>query len=79
VEKHNLPKFQKGSKVTFLLDLTGGGTLSASVDGKSFHQLFSGMLSVVQIVDPGGGFVPAVFFDYSNAKVRFLGFESVFA
>jgi hypothetical protein len=27
--KGNLPEFKKGSKVTFILDLTGDGTLSA--------------------------------------------------
>jgi hypothetical protein len=76
VVKLNLPKFQKGSKVTFILDLTGGGSLSASVDGKSFHQLFSNMLSVVRRVNPVGGFVPAVGLNLS--KVRFLGFERIF-
>jgi hypothetical protein len=70
--KDDLPTFQKGSKVTFILDLTGDGTLIASVDGNSFHQLFSGMLSAE------GGFVPSVCLPDSNAKVRFLGFESVF-
>jgi hypothetical protein len=30
--KENLPTFEKGLKVTFILDLTGDGTLSASVD-----------------------------------------------
>jgi hypothetical protein len=79
VVKTNLPKFQKGSKVTFLLDLTGEGTLSASVDGKSFQQLFGGMLSKVRSVNPEGGFVPAVTLVSAHQKVRFLGFESVSA
>jgi hypothetical protein len=52
VVKANLPKFRKGSKVTSILDLTGDGTLSASVDGKSFHQLFLNMLSKVRSVNP---------------------------
>jgi hypothetical protein len=73
--KMTLPTFQKGSKVTFVLDLTGEGTLSASVDGKSFHQLFSDMCSKVRSVDPEGGFVPAVGLNYAGQKVRFLGFE----
>ena len=75
----NLPKFQKGSKVTFVLDLTGVGTLSASVDDKYFRQLFLDMLSKVRIVKPEGGFIPAVGLDDSNHKVWFLGFEGVSA
>jgi hypothetical protein len=75
--KDNFPKFQKGSKVTFVLDLTGHGTLSASLDGKSFDQLFLHMLSKVRSVDPEGGFVPAVTLPCADQKVRFLGFESV--
>jgi hypothetical protein len=68
----------KGSQVTFLLDLTGDGTLSASVDGTSFHQLFSDMHSKVRSVNPEGGFVPAIDLNRSDQKVRvrFLGFES---
>jgi hypothetical protein len=57
----NLPKFQEGSKVTFILDLTGEGMLSASVDGESFHEFFSNMRSKVRIVKPEGGFIPAVY------------------
>jgi hypothetical protein len=78
VVKENLPEFKKGSQVTFLLDLTGDGTLSASVDGTSFHQLFSDMHSKVRSVNPEGGFVPAIDLNRSDQKVRvrFLGFES---
>jgi uncharacterized protein YecA (UPF0149 family) len=79
VKANDLPKFEKGSKVTFLLDLTGEGTLSASVNCKSFHQLFADMLSKVRSVDPEGGFVPAVTMLYADQKLRFLGFESVSA
>jgi hypothetical protein len=71
--KENLPTFQEGSKVTFILDLTGDGTLSASVDGKSFHQLFSDMRSKVRLVKEE--FVPALYLPYSDDRVRFLGFE----
>jgi hypothetical protein len=77
--KENLPQFQKGSKVTFILDLTGEGTLSASVDEKSFQKLFSDMLSKVRTVNPEGGFTPAVRLHNSDNRVRFLGFERVSA
>jgi hypothetical protein len=62
------PTFKKGSKVTFILDLTGEGTLSSSVDGTPAVQVFSNMLSKSK------GFVPAVSC-YGTGAVRFLGFE----
>jgi hypothetical protein len=62
------PTFKTGSKVTLILDLTGEGTLSASVDGNTAVQLHSNMLSKSK------GFVPAVSF-YGPGAVRFLGFE----
>jgi hypothetical protein len=62
------PKFKTGSKVTLILDLTGEGTLSVSVDGKPAAQLHSNLLSKPT------GFVPAVSIDRTGA-VRFLGFE----
>jgi hypothetical protein len=73
------PILRKGSKVTFILDLTGEGTLSASVDGNPFRRLFTDMLSKVRIVNPEGGFVPAVSLDDYRDRVRFLGFESASA
>ena len=57
--------------VTLTLDLTGSGTLSASVDGSADFQLFSDMLSVFC---GKAGFVPAVSVR-SHTVVHFLGFE----
>jgi hypothetical protein len=79
VVKDNFPRFKKGSVVTFVLDLTGDGILrsACSVNGKSFLKLFSDMLSKVRIVDPEGGFIPAVDLGNSDTTIRFLGLESV--
>jgi hypothetical protein len=68
------PKFRKGSKLTFILDLTGKGALSASVDGKTAVQLFSNMHSAFEDMDTKG-FVPAASIWRDNGRVRFLGFE----
>jgi hypothetical protein len=62
------PTFKKGSKLTLILDLTGEGTPSASVDGKSAVQLHSNMLSKSE------GFVPAVSI-HTKGAVRFGSFE----
>jgi hypothetical protein len=70
--------FQGGSKVTFTLDLTGEGTLSASVDGRPAFRLFDNMLSAFSDRECAG-FVPAVSMDPhgldGEIRVRFLGFE----
>jgi hypothetical protein len=68
-----LPNFGVGSTVKFILDLTGGGTLSASVDGQPNHELFSDMRSWFPDYDKVG-FVPAVA-TRRPGRVRFLGFE----
>jgi hypothetical protein len=81
-----LPKLQKGSKVTLLLDLTGEGTLRASVDGSRTFSLFSDMLTKVDsndhhennTINIEGGFLPAVTL-MKPTRVRFLGFEIVSA
>jgi hypothetical protein len=69
------PRFDTGSIVTFTLDLTKDGTLSACVDNNSSQTvlLFSGMLSQIG-VNETGRFVPAVVLG-QPARVRFLGFE----
>jgi hypothetical protein len=68
------PKFKNGSKVTLILDLTGEGTLSASVDGKPAEQLFAEMLSKLDGFKNTKGFVPAVSIS-GKGGARFLGFE----
>jgi hypothetical protein len=69
--------FRTGSKITFILDLTGEGTLSASVDGKPATQLFGAMRT--KFDDPTEvGFVPAAALNTihgDTARIRFLGFE----
>jgi uncharacterized protein YqgV (UPF0045/DUF77 family) len=68
------PTFKMGSKVTFVLDLTGEGTLSASVDDtRPPSKLFSKMLSDFKGRD-AAGFLPAVSLRRPG-RVRFLGFE----
>ena len=72
--KRKLPSFQKGSTITFLLDLTEEGSLSVTIDnGRPMFRLFSDMLQIGQ-----QGFIPAVALE-KPAKVRFLGFEKVSA
>ena len=69
------PVFDQGSTITFLLDLTtGGGTLSASVDGLATCQLFTNMLPELPNDRPHAGFVPAVSLR-TPGRVRFLGFD----
>jgi hypothetical protein len=69
------PTFGKGSTVAFILDLTGDGTLSASVDGMPAAQLFSNMLSKFEgYWYNEKGFVPAVSL-CRLGRVRFLGFD----
>ena len=69
------PVFDQGSVINFLLDLTtGGGTLSASVDGLATCQLFTNMLSELPADQPHAGFVPAVSLR-TPGRVRFLGFD----
>jgi hypothetical protein len=68
------PKLKTGSKVTLILDLTGEGTLSASVDGKPAVQLFAEMLSELDGFKNTKGFVPAVSIS-GKGGARFLGFE----
>jgi hypothetical protein len=57
-----------------ILDLTGEGTLSASVDGKPAVKLFAKMLSKLEGFTTKG-FVPAVSLFDKGGSVRFLGFE----
>jgi len=66
--------FGQGSKVTFVLDLTGDGTLSASTNGGKAEQLFSGMLAKASSLG-ASGFLPAASVNWSGSKVQFLGFE----
>jgi len=64
--------------ITFVLDLTGSGTLHASVDGGAQQELYTDMISTVkasQGSDAIPGFIPAVSLMIPG-KVRFLGFES---
>lgn len=68
-------KFGKGSKVTLVLDLTDSGTLSASVDGGTTFELFSGMIRQASLMGASPGFLPAVSLSCASCKVRFLGFE----
>jgi hypothetical protein len=68
-------KFQKDSIVTFILDLTGSGTLSGIVDEKQPPTLlFSDMFSAFEGGKETCGFVPTVEL-YPSDKVKFLGFE----
>jgi hypothetical protein len=67
------PNFDEGSKVTLILDLTGEGTLSASVDGKPAVQVFAKMLFKLEGFN-AKGFVPAVSV-LGKGGVRFLGLE----
>jgi hypothetical protein len=67
------PSYRKDSTVTFTLDLTGVGTLSASVDNnKPSRMLYNNILSAFHV----GGFVPVVSLG-PFARVRFLGFHTV--
>jgi hypothetical protein len=63
--------FGEGSTVTFVLDLTGQGTLCASVDDNPAVSLFTDMRSVF-LSNNEIGFVPAACLDVGS--VRFLGF-----
>jgi hypothetical protein len=63
------PPYDAGSVITFTLDLTGNGSLTASVDGNDPFQLFDGMLESVD------GFVPSVGLRFGGS-VRFMGFLS---
>jgi hypothetical protein len=67
------PTFQKGSKVTFTLDLTGDGTLSATVDDGPTVTIFSNMLLAFGDGD-AIGFVPTAHL-LRPAILRFLGYE----
>ena len=69
-------QFKKNSTVTFILDLTGPGTLSGVVDEKfPPTTLFTDMFSAFEGgKEAGGGFVPAVEL-YPSDKVKFLGFD----
>jgi hypothetical protein len=68
-------KFQKGSTVTFTLDLTGSGTLSGIVDDKlPATLLFPDMFAAFEGGKETAGFVPVVEL-YPTDKVEFLGFE----
>jgi hypothetical protein len=71
VVTRDLATFGSGSKVTFILDLTGAGTLAASVDDAPFVQLFSDMLSHLP---DGAGLHPVVNMQRPG-RIRFLGFE----
>jgi hypothetical protein len=64
-----LPTFGQGSIVTFILDLTGEGTLGASVDDNPPILIFSNMQNV-----HAAGFLPAASLN-RPARVRFLGFK----
>jgi hypothetical protein len=66
-------EFTTGSKVTFVLDLTGNGTLTASIDGKPATTLFSDKLSEFEGLGKKG-FVPAVSM-CEGERVRLLGFD----
>jgi hypothetical protein len=65
--------FKKGSKVNFVLDLTGSGTLCASVNDKPTVELFSNILSE-RDEDDSVGFVPVASL-CRPGQVRFLRFE----
>mmetsp|Transcript_16717 Transcript_16717/g.24710 ORF Transcript_16717/g.24710 Transcript_16717/m.24710 type:complete len:83 (+) Transcript_16717:3-251(+) len=68
-------RLKKGSKVTLLLDLTGDGTLSVSIDGGTPRQLSSGMLSEADSLGTSPGFLPAVSISNQTDRIEFLGFE----
>jgi hypothetical protein len=65
--------FGEGSTVTFTLDLTKRGTLSAAVDEHPASLLCSDMLSGLDDQQPKPRFVPAASLKHP-ARVRFLGF-----
>jgi hypothetical protein len=69
--------FVQGSTVRFILDLTGEGTLGASVDGKPVVKLFSSLWSKFVFNRGKAGFVPAIsmYTEGETARVKFLGFE----
>jgi hypothetical protein len=71
--------FRSGDAITFILDLTGTGVLSAHVKGRENHtvQLFSDMSSAFEGGRKAACFVPAVDLKYKGDKVRFHGFEKV--
>jgi hypothetical protein len=64
------PPFVEDSTVTFILDLTGNGTLSASIDSNPAFLLCSDMLANY---DNTPEFVPTACL--VSGKVRFLGFD----
>jgi hypothetical protein len=76
--KTDLPRFDEGDKVTFTLDLTGSGTLSASVNDDTVHLLFFDMLTKLNNASSHGssnvGFLPAA--TLLNSLVEFTDYES---
>jgi hypothetical protein len=89
--KTDLPRFDEGDKVTFTLDLTGSGTLSASVNDDTTHLLFFDMLAKLNTTTNtavgGGGAAAAAgtgntapgFLPAAtllNSRVEFTDFES---
>jgi hypothetical protein len=69
--EQGLPPYNEGSVITFTLDLTGNGSLTASVDRNDSFKLFDNMLESLDGVEKG--FVPHVSVHY-GASVRFMGF-----
>ena len=60
-----------GSVISFTLDLTGNGSLAASVDGNDTSELFDNIMESLDGDEKG--FVPSVSVA-CEASVRFMGF-----